>query len=216
GTYDPSLGRIAEEWDRHYTGIKTCNLLLENIDRVEDIDPASLARMKAEARFIRAFLQFQLMTWFGDVPLLREDPSIEEAQSIARTPRAEVLDFVLSELEAAAQDLPIDTDLPAAENGRITKGAAIAIKARVLLYEGRWQDVVDTCERLIGTGENGNYSLFSSYAGLFLPENEYNSEDILSLQYVPELHTWGDFFVMAPLSAGARLNALAPTQELVD
>lgn len=216
GTYDPSLGRIAEEWDRHYTGIKTCNLLLENIDRVEDIDPASLARMKAEARFIRAFLHFQLMTWFGDVPLLREDPSIEEAQSITRTPRAEVLDFVLSELEAAAQDLPINTDLPAAENGRITKGAAVAIKARVLLYEGRWQDVVDTCERLIGTGENGNYSLFSSYAGLFLPENEYNSEDILSLQYVPEFHTWGEFFDMAPLSAGARLNALAPTQELVD
>src|SRR5690606_4088000 len=95
GTYDPSLGRIAQEWDRHYTGIKTCNILLEYIDRVEEIDPATLARMKAEARFIRAFLHFQLMTWFGDVPLLKEDPTIEEAQTISRTPKAEVLAFIL-------------------------------------------------------------------------------------------------------------------------
>jgi hypothetical protein len=58
--------------------------------------------------------------------------------------------------------------------------------------------------------------LFSSYEGLFLPQNEYNSEDILSLQYVPIQRTWSEFFDMAPLSTGARLNAMAPTQELVD
>jgi starch-binding outer membrane protein, SusD/RagB family len=58
--------------------------------------------------------------------------------------------------------------------------------------------------------------LFPSYEGLFLPQNEYNSEDILSLQYVPQFRMWGEFFDMAPISAGARLNALAPTQELVD
>ncbi len=216
GTYDPSLGRIAEEWDDRYAGIKTCNILLENIDRVEEIDESRINRMKAEARFIRAFQHFQLMTWFGDVPLLREDPSIEEAQSLTRTPRAEVLEFVLDELDAVAEILPTNTDLAAAERGKITKGAAIALKARALIYEGRWQDVVDACERLIGTGENGSYSLFPSYAGLFLPENEYNSEDILSLQFVPEQRTWGEFFDMAPISAGARLNAIAPTQELVD
>src|SRR5690606_36351324 len=88
--------------------------------------------------------------------------------------------------------------------------------ARVHLYEGQWQEVVQTTEALINGDGFGSYGLFPSYSGLFLPENEYNQKDILSLQYVPQLRTWGEFFDMAPLSTGARLNALAPTQELVD
>ena len=216
GTYDASLGRIGAEWRERYAGIKTCNILLENIDRVPNMNADIKKRMVAETRFIRAFQHFQLMTWFGDIPLLDKDISITEAQTLSRTPRAQVLAFILSELDAAASDLPINTAYAAGDRGRITKGAAIALKARVLLYEGLWEDVVETCEMLIGTNANGTYSLFSSYEGLFLPENEYNSEDILSLQYVPQFRTWTTFFDLAPLSVGARLNAMAPTQELVD
>src|SRR5690554_1807724 len=80
GTYDPSLNRLKNEWQFHYEGIKTTNILLENIDRVPDMDEALKNRMKAEARFIRAFKHFQLMTWFGDVPLLEKDITIEEAK----------------------------------------------------------------------------------------------------------------------------------------
>ena len=216
GTYDPSLGRIKSEWNDRYAGIKSCNLLLENIDRVEEMDENLRNRYKAEARFIRAFQHFQLMTWFGDIPLVSKDLTLEEAQTISRTPRSEVLAFILAELDAAAGVLPSNTEYPEADRGRITRGAAMALKARVLLYEGRWEEVVTVCEAIINGGEYGSYDLFPSYEGLFLPENQYSSEDILSLQYVPEYRTWGEFFDMAPLSAGARLNALAPTQELVD
>ncbi|WPR77770.1 RagB/SusD family nutrient uptake outer membrane protein [Algoriphagus sp. NG3] len=216
GTYDPSLGRLQGEWNSNYTGIKTCNILLENIDRVPDMDEGNKARMMAEARFIRAFLHFQLMTWFGDVPLLSRDITIEEAQEVIRTPKAEVLGFILDELEQISLTLPTRQDLPDSERGRITAGAAMALKARVHLYEGQWQEVVQATENLINGNAFGSYGLFPSYEGLFLPENEYSQEDILSLQYVPQFRTWGQFFDMAPLSAGARLNALAPTQELVD
>lgn len=216
GTYDPSLGRIQSEWSGSYTGIKTCNILLENIDRVQDMNEDTRGRMKAEARFIRAMLHFQLMTWFGDIPLLQQDVTIEEAQAITRSPKAEVLAFILRELDEVSVILPVQQELPTAERGRITAGAALALKARVLLYEGQWQDVVQATEVLINGDDYGSYGLFPSYSGLFLPENEYSQEDILSLQYVPQLRTWGEFFDMAPLSAGARLNALAPTQELVD
>lgn len=216
GTYDPSLNRLKDEWKYHYEGIKTTNILLENIDRVPNMDEALKNRMKAEARFIRAFKHFQLMTWFGDIPLLDGDISIEEAKVISRTPRAEVLAFILSELDAVVDDLPTNTVLAASERGRITKGAVIGLKARVLLYEGRWQEVINASELLILSNEYGNYDLFPSYEGLFLPQNEYNSEDIFSLQYVPQFRTWSEFFDFAPLSVGARLNAMAPTQELVD
>ncbi|MFD0793915.1 RagB/SusD family nutrient uptake outer membrane protein [Mucilaginibacter litoreus] len=219
GTYDPSLGRLKDEWGYHYSGIKTCNIFLENVDRVASMDANLKARMKAEARFIRAWHYFMLETWWGDVPLIEKDLTIEESKTIARTPKAQVIDFVLSELDAAAADLPVNTALPAEDRGRATKGAAIALKARVLLYENRWADVVTETEKLIGKTDYGTYSLFPSYEGLFLSQNEYNSEVMFDLQYIPPsvgTRFYTDFRDMAPLSVNGRLNAIAPTQELVD
>jgi starch-binding outer membrane protein, SusD/RagB family len=215
GIYDPSLGRLKSEWNDRYAGIKTCNLIIENIDRVPNADQAVIARMKAEARFLRAFQHFQLTTWFGDIPLLKKDPSLQEAKTMTRSPHAEVVEFILDELDAIIPLLPKNTQLAEAERGRITVGAAAALKARVLLYESRWEDVIETTEDFMAM-TYGQYSLFPSYEGLFQAQNEYNSEDILSLQYVLVDRMWGEFFDMAPISAGARLNALAPTQELVD
>lgn len=216
GIYDASLGRLKSEWNDRYAGIKSCNILLENIDRVEDVDPTLINQMKAEARFLRAWQHFQLMTWFGDIPLVSSDISLDQANAITRTPRAEVLQFIIDELEEVSEILPTNSEYSEDENGKITAGAAIALKARVFLYEGRWEEVITECEKLINSSAYGSYDLFPSYEGLFLPQNEYNNEDILSLQFVPEFRMWGEFFDMAPLSAGARLNALAPTQELVD
>jgi hypothetical protein len=215
GIYDPSLGRFNAEWDDHYRCIKTCNIFLENIDRVTNMDAALRERMKGEARFIRAYQYFKLYNWFGDVPLFDKDITLDEAKTISRTPRAQVLSFVLSELDAASNMLPVNTAYGANDKGRITKGAAISLKARVLLYEGRWAEVATECEKLM-SGTNGTYSLFPSYEGIFLPQNENNSEVIFDLQYVPLTRTYSNFFDYAPISAGARLNSFAPTQELVN
>ncbi|MHA6697774.1 RagB/SusD family nutrient uptake outer membrane protein [Chryseobacterium sp. A321] len=215
GTFDASLPRFKDEWNQRYAGIKSCVLILENIDKIKDADPIKIERMKAEAKVIRAYHYFMLTTWFGDVPLFHTDPTLEEASTAVRTPKAEVIEFVLNELDDAMAVLPTKDQYAEAERGKITSGAALALKARVLLYEGRWQEVVTATDRLINK-EKGSYGLFPSYSGLFLPENEYSNEDIFSIQYVPIQRMWNEFFDMAPLSAGARLNALAPTQELVD
>ncbi|MBO0936980.1 RagB/SusD family nutrient uptake outer membrane protein [Fibrella sp. HMF5335] len=216
GSYDPALGRIKGEWDFHYGGIKTTHILLGNIDRIPSIDAALKARIIAETRFIRAFHYFQLMTWYGDVPLFTKDISIEESRTVARTPRADVLAFVLAELDAAAANLPTNVQYAAADKGRITKGAAIALKARALLYESRWAEVATACEQLIDNTANGTYGLFPSYEGLFLPQNENSQESILSLGFAPETRTHGNFRDFVPISIGDRVNNIAPTQELVD
>jgi len=211
GTYDPSLQRFKNEWGRRYGAIKTTHIILENIDKVPNMDAGLRDRMKAEARFIRAFQFFQLSTWFGDVPLFQKDLNIEEAKTIPRSPRAEVLTFVLGELDAVSAILPVS--YADADKGRITKGAALALKARVLLYDGKWQEVITTCEQIMSSN---TYGLFASYEGLFLPQNENNREVIFDMQYVPLLRTYSNFFDYAPISVGARLNSYAPTQELVD
>lgn len=215
GLADPSLGRFGGQWNAHYGCIKTTHIFLENIDRVTDMNETVKNRMKAEARFIRAFQYFQLYTWFGDVPLFTSDISLDEAKTVSRTSRAAVLDFVLTELTELENLLPASNEYAVADRGRITKGAAAGLRARALLYESRWPEVAAITQKFIN-GDYGNYALLASYEDVFLPQNEYSSEVIFDHGYVPEVRTHSNFFDMAPLAVGARLNALAPTQELVD
>lgn len=218
GNFTATLARFQSEWAFYYGGIKSCNIFLENVDKNTTLAASLKERMKAEVRFIRAWHHFNLRKWWGDVPLLSKDISPDEAKTIARTPSADVLKFVLDELDAAAATLPTKDAYAESDNGRITKGAALALKARVLLYEGnRMQEVVTLCEQLMG-GQVGNYALANDYTNLFSDKNlnKKNSESILSLQYVPNLRTWGEYIDLAPISAGARTGGMSPTQELVD
>ncbi len=218
GNFQPSLARFQNEWAFYYGGIKSCNIFLENVDKNTTMAASIKDRAKAEVRFIRAWHHFNLMKWWGDVPLLTKDVTPDEAKTVARSPRADVLNFVLGELDAAAAALPTKDQYAQADNGRITKGAALALKARVLLYEGnRMAEVATLCETLM-TGSAGNYSLASDYATLFSDKtvNKTANESILSIQYVPQLRTWGDHIDFIPISAGARTGGMSPTQELVN
>ncbi len=221
GNANSLTSKFAGDWAYYYSTIKSCNQFLANVDQNTTLGAATLDRLKAETRFIRAFEHFNLTKWYGDVPLVTKDITQEEAKTIAKTPKAQVVEFVLNELKAILSALPSKDQLPAAENGRITKGAALALQARVLLYQGnRMAEVVSVCEELMNNaGTNGTYSLASNYGSIFSDPNvsRNNPETILSLQYVPATtRTWTDFWDFAPNSVGGRVNALAPTQELVD
>ncbi|MFT4092909.1 MAG: RagB/SusD family nutrient uptake outer membrane protein [Niabella sp.] len=217
GNADPSLDRFASEWSDAYGGLKTCHIYLENIDRVPNMDESLKQRRIAEIRFIRAFLYFRLVNFYGDVPFFTKDISLEESKTVKRTSKSEILSFIHAELNEIMQILPSRDDLDASDNGRITNGAACAFQARAYLYESNWPQVITYTDSLINHQDKfGTYSLFNSYAGLFTAANEYNSEVILDYGYVPINKTWSKFYDAAPISGGARLNAYAPVQELVD
>jgi hypothetical protein len=217
GVADPTLGRFATEWREAYEGLKTCHVFLANVDRVPDATEEWKQRRKAEIRFIRAFIYFRLINFYGDVPFFTTDISLEESSTIRRSPKATILSFIHDELSAISAFLPRRDELPSSDNGRITKGAVMAFQARSYLYESNWQKVADYCDSLINSqGTYGTYNLFPSYAGLFEAANEYNQEVILDYAYVPSLKMWSRLYDAAPLSAGARLNAYAPLQSLVD
>ena len=218
GTANSQTAEFKNDWAGYYSAIKSCNEFLAFVDQNKTLDATTLARMKAEVRFIRAFEDFNLTKWYGDVPLINDNITEDQAKSVARTPQAQVYSFIVSEMDAIVSALPSKDQLSAAENGRITKGAALALKARVLLYQGKWADVVTTCEALMG-GTNGTYSLAPNYENLFNDPatNKTNNESILSLQYVPATtRTWTNYWDFAPRSVGGRVSALAPTQELVN
>jgi hypothetical protein len=216
GQADAANERFINEWTRCYAGIKTCHTFLENVDRVSNMDENLKARAKVEARFIRAWQFFVLATWFGDVPFFTSDITFSESKTIGRTSHAEIINFVCNELEEIAGLLPTNKQYAEADRGRATAGAAIALKARVYLYENDWPNVITTCERLIDNTTYGEYDLFPDFSKLFAVENEYNKEMILDISYVPSVRTWNDYQGFAPKSAQSQVSYMAPTQELIE
>ena len=207
--------RFSSEWANCYSGIKTCHIFLRNIDRVTDITESDRNRMTAEARFIRAFLYFRLATWFGDVPFFTSDITLEESQIISRTPRQEVITFVHQELDAITSLLPVKEGYSVSDRGRITRGAAIALNARVYLYDNDYGNVAVWCAKLINTTENGTYALFPNYSGIFTQPNQFNEEIILEIGFAYP-RTWTNLFDLVPMSCGSRSIQASPTQELID
>lgn len=211
---DASTGIFASEWSDLYGGIKTCNVFLEHIDALPASDDVK-NNMKAQARYIRASLLFRMTNFYGDVPFFTSDISLDESRTISRTSRAEVIEWVHQELDEILPDLPNKDNLAEEDRGKITQGAALMQQARVYLYDSDWANVEKYCQMLI-SGQYGTYALFNSYSGLFEQDNEYNSEVIMDVSYVPQVRTWDDMRDMCPLSQGGRVIDTAPTQSLVD
>ncbi|MBG6235576.1 hypothetical protein IWX76_002144 [Pedobacter sp. CAN_A7] len=220
GNATSAQGIFLNDWAYYYSTIKSCNVFLANVDQNKTLPAEVISRLKAEVRFIRAFEHFNLAKWYGDVPLIDKDLTPDEAKVIGRSPKNTVMEFVISELEAAAAALPSKDQIPVNENGRITKAAALALQARVLLYQGdRMAEVAAVCEALMNNQTvNGQYGLVPNYSSLFSDPaiNKNNNEVMLSIQYVPSIRTWGEFFDFAPRSVGGRVSGMSPTQELVD
>ena len=223
GTATASLGVFESEWKWLYQGIKTTNVFMDNIDLVPDMDPEAKMDMIAQIRFIRAYLYFRAVNFYGAVPFFLSDISLDESKASTRTPKDEIIPQLISELEAIIPDLPSRDELSAAENGEITKAAAMVLLARIYLYEGDMQEVADICDELIhNQGEYGTYSLFntatdhcSAYENLFMSAYEDNSEVILDYSAMETVKQWS-FNNMAPISAGAALTQQCPTRSLVD
>jgi hypothetical protein len=184
------------DWDAvpnlsYWKPINETNSFFKNFDKskLEDVDEAILNRMIGEMKAIRAYSYFKLISFFGGVPLITTPFELGEDFSVPKNSYAEVMDFVLSELDEAIPLLPLEYGPE--DQGRITKGAAMAIKARALLYYAsplnnpnndvsRWQAAADAAKKIIDLKE---YALFDDYRTMFIDENIYNCEMIWQRPY---------------------------------
>lgn len=196
-----------------YTTIQRCNWFLDNVDKVPaaSLDNALRSRMKGEARFLRAYRYFVLSQCYGDVPFPLHNLTVEESKTIQRSPKATIVDFILKEMSEIAPALPVGYS--GSDVGRITRGAALALKARVELYNAKYTDCISTCQQLMTAPFN--YSLFPDYEGLFRPQNSNNEEVILDVQYLQNDNSGWVLGAMLPRSYGG-WSSMAPTQSLVD
>ena len=158
----------------NYTGITRANYILENKD---NIDFPGKAHILAEAKFLRAYYYFELVKYFGDVPLIVDRRiGIDEALQIPRSSKADVYAQIEQDLiDAVAVLNPV-----ASQKGRATKGAAQAFLGKVYLYQNKFTEAAATFDEVIASG---NYSLIPNYNDLFTVANENNSETVFDVEY---------------------------------
>lgn len=131
GVWGPT-GNREDEFGSHYKGIRNTNIFLENIDLVQNIPPTEIEQMKAEAKVLRALQHHELMKRYGAIPIVDHVLTSSGEIMLPRNTYQEVVDFIVQSCDEAAAVLP--DSYPSSFNGRITKGVALALKGRVLLY----------------------------------------------------------------------------------
>lgn len=205
GTLTPSTFIMNQDWLDNvsasvsaswplYTQMRKYNNFLANIDNVK-MDATKKAQYKAEVRFLRAYDYFWKTMLFGDMPLITEPTSFD--YKAKRDQAATIKAFILSELAAIEQDLPVQNNITS--QGHVTRGAAYALRARLNLLMGNYADAMTDSKAVI---DMTCYELYPDYNDMFLEKSEgTNKESILSIQYIKDLY----------ISATNRLNA-PPTE----
>lgn len=238
-----SAGNINTDMDDGYNfvGIRRFNYFLDNVEKAP-ISEEEISQYKAEVKVLRAFTYFHMANKFGAVPLLTTSVNTADQAAIAPTPEADVIKFVIKELDEAISNLP----QPATMKSRISKAAALAIKARVQLYYQNWAGAAATSQEIMNlknyslftadaTGDDlkDDYSKFvtfandadkaafykglSSYEKLFWNDNQSNNEVILEVEYKSDTdYSNGINTLYYADNVGGGWSSITPTQELVN
>ncbi len=169
-------------WQRAYRTIFKANYFLENIERV-DMDADKKKEYIAEVKFLRAYEYFYLSVLYGGVPLITKVLTIEEANSQTRNSLEEIVDYAMTELTAAATDLPATR--PENEKGRIVKAAPLAVKGRLLMIHEKWAEAAATYKEIMDLDA---HIIDPRYKAIFEEEGENSKEIILSTNCIAGLY----------------------------
>ncbi|TSJ44449.1 RagB/SusD family nutrient uptake outer membrane protein [Mucilaginibacter corticis] len=185
-----------DNWTNDYIYIRSANNIIAKAAGSAD---AEIKRYAAEAKFFRAFYYWKLLRVYGGVPLITKVLTTDDPALFSpRSSRIETADLILKDLTEAAADLPLQTALAAADIGRITKGAAQGLAARVALFEGTWEKFrgdASATKYLDAAISNSSavmssnaYALYTgsgaqSYRYLFIEAGDDSKECILDRRY---------------------------------
>src|SRR6218665_755374 len=192
-----------------YQGISTCNIFLQNFKKANLPEPAAKV-YEAEARFLRAMYYFELVQRWGGVVIYREVPANPDDLKIAQSSSEEVYKFIQEDLAYAVQNLP---DI-AFKSGHAVSTSALALQARIALFQGKWDETLTLTNSIISSGK---YTLAADMESPFIKSKGQSAcpEIIFSIKYIEtkdgrQSADGGqevDFF---------RHGGLAPTKDLID
>ncbi|MBB1287293.1 RagB/SusD family nutrient uptake outer membrane protein [Flavisolibacter sp. BT320] len=209
GTAASDNATAQNAWSDFYAVIARTNFLLDNIDNAKgNVADDYIRQVVAEARFLRAYSYFYLTGFFGDVPLITKSITLDEAM-MPRTPKTQIVDWILAEMDAVAPDLPLSY---AGHSGRATNVAAYFLKAYTALCDSRWTIAAQAAKKAM---DLGHYSLHPNYAQLFTYDGETSKERIFSMQYLRGVNVHIIFRQFGSRLVAGVSNEV-PTQAMVD
>ena len=221
GSYQATAN--SDVWDKSYKQIRAVNYMLQKAP--ESNLGSAIDRWVGEALFFRAYNYWKLVKSFGGVPKI--DKVLDVTSPELYTPKSsqtEIIDFILSDLDSAINKLPLNSQLDPSEIGRVTQGAALALRARAALYMGTWAKyhgegdpakyismAVDAANKVVVSNE---YALYTdqgadSYKYLFIQQGDDSKEVILARRYYANriTHNW---------TRELWFNYMVPTKNLAD
>jgi len=172
-----SLTEFASNWNGHYSLIFACNDLVLAVEASGATDQGSIINA-AEAKAIRAFAYFDLRRDYGQVPIILNKVVTPSDGIKAKSTVAQVDTQIISDLEFAALNLP--SSWPAYP-GRVTKGFANSLLAKLYLYQGDWKKALAKSQEVINSGQ---YNLMSSYETLFTKAGNNSRETVFEVQFL--------------------------------
>jgi hypothetical protein len=194
-------------WDNCYKWINTCNGLVDFGANLTGVTEALKMQKIAEAKYLRAFYYFTLVQLFGDVTL-NKNFSNSPQTSASRDSKADVYNFIISDLKTCITDLSPSPQLNALQNGRASVAAAKHLLAKVYLTRGYssiaaptdFKDAFDMAKGLIDQKGALGISLMPDFADVFKPGNESKQEVLFNVQYSRDLtfggsHLWNHLYV---------------------
>jgi|TARA_B110000037_G_scaffold21807_1_gene24287 hypothetical protein len=171
--HTPENANLRDIWGWMYAGVNRANFIMEFQDKT---DFTGKNEVLAQARFLRAYYYFELVKWFGDVPL-SVDKRIQfgDQFSIERTPKTAVYAQIEIDLQFAASNLPSVQP----EKGRVTSGAANALLGKVYLFQDKFSEAAEVLDQVIA----GPYDLVDDYDAIFEHDGENGVESVFEIQY---------------------------------
>lgn len=210
--YSANNGYLEKYWKHYYEGITRANYLLYYGPDI-DMDVELRDRILGEAKFLRAFLYFNLVNTFGPVPLKLNPPLNQDEINKPLASVEAIYNQIEKDLEEAAAVL--DDAYTGADTGRATRGAAYGMLAKVHLYQEEWTETLDAIASLEALGL---YSLQEVYKNNFIDSTQNNTESIFEIQHLSgqspklgsHLNQW-----LGPFKYNG-YGFDAPTQDFVD
>jgi starch-binding outer membrane protein, SusD/RagB family len=176
--YSRNNGFLEKYWRHYYEGISRANYLLYYGPNIE-MDAALRDRVLGEAKFLRAYLYFNLVNTFGAIPL-KLNPPLNEAE--INRPLSTVEDiYTQIEKDLSEASSVLDETYAGADIGRATRGAAFGLLAKAHLYQQEWEETLSAIQSL---EELGLYSLQPVYKNNFIDSTQNNSESIFEIQHL--------------------------------
>jgi hypothetical protein len=202
--FDATNDKIRDAWRMSYFTIYRANKVINRSDPGSPLR----ARLIAEAKMLRAYNYFELVSLWGDVPLVLNDIPPAEYTSTGRAAKATVYAQIEKDLQEAIAVLPQKSAYPAADRFRVSKGTAQAMLGKAYLYQQKWAEAATQLEAVITSNQ---YSLAPSIGAAFSKNFEFGQESVFEISYSNlRAYDWGNFPWGAAPESNIHIQLMGP------